>query len=80
MRANQLRVDLAAMADVLMHRLRRLGWKRTELERAQATTIRLRLLKIGAQIRMTVREVWLPLASSYPLQRLFGEVWAALQS
>ena len=80
MRANQLRVDFAAMAYVLMHGLRRLGLKGTELERAQATTIRLRLLKIGAQIRITVRKVWLSLASSYPLQRLFGEVWAALRS
>jgi len=56
-----------------------LGLKGTELERAQATTIRLRLLKIGARIRITVRKVWLSLASSYPSQRLFGEVWAALR-
>jgi hypothetical protein len=67
MRANQLRVYFAAMAYVLMHGLRRLGLKGTELERAQATTIRLRLLKIGAQIRITVRKVWLSIASSYPL-------------
>ncbi|MCE5309357.1 MAG: transposase, partial [Acidobacteriales bacterium] len=50
-----------------------------DLARAQATTIRLRLLKIGAQIRITVRKVWLSLASGYPLQRLFGQVWAALR-
>jgi len=68
MRANQLRVYFAGMAYVLMHGLRRLGLKGTELERAQATTIRLRLLKIGAQIRITVRKVWLSMASSYPLQ------------
>jgi len=79
MRANQLRVYFAAMAYVLMHGLRRLGLKGTELERAQATTIRLRLLKIGAQIRITARRVWLSMASSFPLQRLFGEVWAALR-
>jgi hypothetical protein len=79
MRANQLRVYFAAMAYVLMHGLRRLGLKGTELERAQATTIRLRLLKIGVQIRITARKVWLSLASSYPWQRLFGEVWAALR-
>ena len=54
--------------------LRRLGLKGTELERAQATTIRLRLLKIGAQVRITVRKVWLSMASSYPLQQLFGQV------
>jgi Transposase DDE domain group 1 len=74
MRANQLRVHFAAMAYVLMHGLRRLGLQGTELERAQATTIRLRLLKIGAQIRITVRKVWLSMASSFPLQRLFGQV------
>jgi len=79
MRANQLRVYFAAMAYVLMHGLRRLGLQGTELERAQATTIRLRLLKIGAQIRITARKVWLSMASSFPLQRLFGEVWAALR-
>ncbi len=45
MRANQWRMDFAAMAYVLMHGPRRLGLKGTELERAQATTIRLRLLK-----------------------------------
>lgn len=79
LRANQLRVYFAAMAYVLMHGLRRLGLKGTELERAQATTIRIRLLKIGAQIRITARRVWLSMASSFPLQRLFGEVWAALR-
>jgi len=74
LRANQLRVYFAAMAYVLMHGLRRLGLQGTELERAQATTIRLRLLKIGAQIRITARKVWLSMASSYPLQWLFGQV------
>jgi hypothetical protein len=74
LRANQLRVCFAAMAYVLMHGLRRLGLKGTELERAQAMTIRVRLLKIGAQIRVTARKVWLSLASSYPLQWLFGQV------
>jgi hypothetical protein len=74
LRANQLRLYFSAMAYVLMHGLRRLGLKGTELERAQATTIRLRLLKIGAQIRITVRKVWLSMASSFPLQHLFGQV------
>ena len=79
MRANQLRVYFAAMAYALMHGLRRLGLRGTELERAQATTIRLRLLKIGAQIRITVRKVWLSMASSYPLQGLFGQVYQNLR-
>lgn len=55
-------------------RIRRLGLQGTELARAQATTIRRRLLKIGARIRITARKVWLSMASSYPLQRLFGQV------
>jgi hypothetical protein len=80
MRANQLRLYFAAMAYVLMHGLRRLGLKGTELERAQATTIRLRVLKIGAQIRITVRKVWLSMASSYPLQRLFEQVCQNLRT
>jgi hypothetical protein len=79
MRANQVRLYFSAMAYVLMHGLRRLGLKGTELARAQATTIRLRLLKIGAQIRVTARRVWLSLASSYPLQPLFAQVWTALR-
>jgi hypothetical protein len=79
LRANQLRLDFSAAAYVLMHGLRRLGLKGTELARAQATTIRLRLLKIGAQIRITARKVWFSLASSYPLQPLFAQVWAALR-
>jgi hypothetical protein len=79
MSANQLRLSFAGCAYVLMHALRRLGLKGTELERAQATTIRLKLLKIGAQIRITVRKVWLSMATSYPLQVLFGQAWAQLR-
>jgi hypothetical protein len=79
MRANQLRLSFSAMAYVLLHGLRRLGLQGTELARAQATTIRLRLLKIGARIRITARRVWFSLASSYPLQPLFAQVWTALR-
>ena len=43
----------------LMHALRRLGLKQTPLARAQCQTIRLKLLKIGAQVRLTVRHVWI---------------------
>ena len=79
MRANQLRVYLAAMAYVLLHGLRRLGLQGTELARAQATTIRLRLLKIGAQIRITARKVWVSMASSFPLQAVFAQAWQQLR-
>ena len=79
MQANQVRLYFSAMAYELLHGLRRLGLKETELARAQATTIRLRLLKIGAQIHITARRVWFSLASSYPLQPLFAQVWTALR-
>ena len=54
MRANQLRLYLSSAAYILMHALRRLGLKDTDFARAQCQTIRLKLLKIGAQIRVTV--------------------------
>jgi hypothetical protein len=79
MRANQLRLSFAGCAYVLIHALRRLGLQGTELERAQATTIRLRLLKIGARIRITVRKVWLSMAASYPLQAVFQRAWTQLR-
>jgi hypothetical protein len=78
MRANQLRLYLSSMAYVLMSGLRRLGLKTTELATAQAATIRLRLLKIGALVRVTVRKVWISLPRSYPWPNLFAQVHRAL--
>ena len=80
MRANQLRLWFSSMAYVLMHALRRLGLKGTDLETAQCQTIRLKLLKIGAQIKVTVRKVWLSLAEGYPYKRIFAEVFGRLQA
>jgi hypothetical protein len=79
MRANQMRLYLSAMAYVLVSGLRRLGLKATELAEAQVSTIRTKLLKIGAQIRVTVRKVWVSMASSYPWQALYRQVWANLR-
>ena len=79
MRANQLRMYLSAMAYVLVSGLRRLGLKATELATAQAATIREKLFKIGARVTVSVRRVWLSMASSYPYQRLFQQVWANLR-
>jgi hypothetical protein len=78
--ANQVRLYLSALAYVLVQGLRRLGLRGTEWARAQAPTIRLRLLKIAARIRMTARKVWISLASSYPLQRVFAHAWGQLRS
>jgi hypothetical protein len=79
LRANQLRLYFSALAYVLLHGLRRLGLQGTELARAQAHTLRLNLLKIGAQIRMTVRKVWISLASSFPRQNIFAHAWNVLR-
>jgi len=78
-RANQLRLYLSAMAYVLVCGLRRLGLKATELAEAQVATIRTKLFKIGALIRISVRRVRLSLASSYPWQPLFQQVSANLR-
>jgi hypothetical protein len=80
MRANQMRMYFSAMAYVLVCGLRRLGLRGTELERAQAATIRTRLLKIGAQVRVSVRRVYLAMAASYPWGSLFAQVHAQLRA
>jgi hypothetical protein len=79
MRANQMRLYLSAMAYILVSGLRRLGLKATELAAAQVSTIRTKLLKIGAQIRVTARKVWVSMASSYPWQGLYQQVWLNLR-
>lgn len=71
-------LGVSAMAYVLVCGLRRLGLQATELATAQAATIRLRLLKIGALVRVTVRRVWISLPRSYPWPELFARVHHAL--
>jgi hypothetical protein len=78
LRANQLRLYFSAAAYLLLEGLRRLGLKATEMARAQAGTIRLKLLKIGAQIRITARKIWISMASSYPDQSLFEQAYRQL--
>jgi len=53
--------------------------KATALADAQVSTIRTKLLKIGAQIRVTVRKVWISMASSYPWPDLYQHVWTNLR-
>jgi hypothetical protein len=79
MRANQMRLYLSAAAYILVSALRRVGLKGTELAQAQVSTIRTKLLKIGAQIRVSVRKVWVSMASSYPWQGLYRQVWTNLR-
>lgn len=78
MQANQLRLYFSAVAYVLVCGLRRLGLKGTEMETAQAATIRTRLLKIGAQVRVSVRRVYLALAAGYPWKPVFAQAHANL--
>jgi hypothetical protein len=80
MRANQLRIYLSVIAYTLMNGLRRLGLPATTMATAQVGTIRLRLLKIGALIQVTVRKVWVRMASSYPYQALFSQVLQQLRT
>lgn len=78
MRANQLRLYLSAAAYVLMSALRRLALSGTEWARAQCETIRSHLLRIGAQIRITVRKIWISFASGYPHHRIFAHAYTQL--
>ncbi len=79
MRANQLRLWVSSAAYVLLAALRQHGPKDTTLQRARCDTIRLKLLKIGAVIRVTVRRVWFALAESCPYQTVFAQVFANLR-
>jgi hypothetical protein len=79
MRANQLRLWFSTTAYSLLHLMRRLGLKDTRWARAQCGTIRLKLLKIGACITVSVRRVLFSMASGYPYQSLFAQVYANLQ-
>jgi hypothetical protein len=79
MRANQLRLWFASFAYVLMCALRRLALAGTELAQATCGSIRLKLLKIGAQVAVSVRRVKIAFASSFPLQPLFALACARLR-
>jgi len=78
MRANQLRLWLSSAAYVLLAALRQHGLKDTPLAHARCDTIRLKLLKIGAVVRVTVRRVWFSLAESCPYQTIIAQVFANL--
>ncbi|MSU65394.1 MAG: IS1380 family transposase [Opitutus sp.] len=69
--SNQLRLWLASLAYLLLERLRAVGCHGTELARATAGSLRLKLLKVAAQVTVSVRRVYLQLSSAYPRQDLF---------
>src|SRR5215813_2803407 len=78
MRANQLRLWFASMAYVLLCALRRLVLQQTQFAKATCGTIRLKLLKIGALVRTSVRRITFAMASGYPYQRDFALAHAQL--
>lgn len=78
MRSNQIRLYFSSIAYCLLQALRELGLKGTQMARAQCSTIRLRLLKIGARVRLTARKVWISMATGHPARGLFAAAYANL--
>ena len=79
LRANQLRLYFSSLAYVLLEALRRLGLAGTQWAQAQADTIRLKLLKIAAQVRITARRIWVRYSCAYPWQNAFAAAYTALR-
>ena len=78
MRANQLRLWFASMAYVLLCALRRIGLARTQFAEATCGTLRLALLRIGAQVRRSVRRIKVAMASAHPFRDEFALAHARL--
>lgn len=79
MRANQVRLYFSSFAYVLISELRRIGLAGTEMARAQCGTIRLKLLKIGARVRVTVRKIWIAMSESWPHREILLHAWQRLR-
>ena len=79
MKGNQLRLYFAALAYTLIEALRRLGLQGTEWAQAQVDTIRLKLLKIGALVRISARRIVLEMSSAYPWKDRYAQVFHALR-
>jgi hypothetical protein len=79
LRANQLRLYFSSLAYLLVHALRRLGLAGTEWAQAQVHTIRLRLLKIAAEVRLSVRRISVSFSNAYPWKNIFATAWVALR-
>ena len=78
MRANQIRLWFASLAYVLMCALRRIGLAGTKFARATCGTIRLKLLKIGALVKLSVRRIKISMASPCPDQEAFASAYDEL--
>ena len=71
MRSNQLRLWFSTLAYLLVNQLRRVALKGTELAKATCGSIRLRLLKIGTLVKVSIRRIYLSMSSAFPLQDIF---------
>ncbi len=80
MRANQIRLYLSSIGYVILSAMRRIGLADTSFERAQCSTIRLKLLKVGALVRITVRKIWISFSQSYPYREQFLKILAKIRS
>jgi Transposase DDE domain group 1 len=80
MRANQLRLWFASMAYVLLCALRRIGLAHSQFAKATCGTIRLKLLKLGALVRVSVRRIKVAMASACPWQNAFALAQARLRN
>ena len=78
-RSNQIRLYFSSIGYCVMEALRRLGLAGTKMARAQCTTIRLRLFKIAARMRITARKVWISLASGHAWAGVFEQVYENLE-
>jgi len=79
LRSNQLRLYFSSLAYVLVEALRRLALAGTDWAEYQVETIRLRLLKIAAQVRITARRIWIRYSTAYPWRNTWVAAWAALR-
>ena len=78
--ANQLRLYFSSVAYMLMQTMRRIALKDTSLAKSQCSTIRLKLLKIGAQVQVTVRRVWFRMATGCPYADVFAQAYTNIQN
>ena len=78
--SNQIRLYLSSIAYCVLVALRRLGLKGTDMAKAQCGTIRLRLLKIGARVRITARKIWISMAAGHPAAAVFAAAHQRLTS
>ena len=74
-----MRLYFSLLAYVLIHALRRLALAGTEWAQAQVHTIRLRLFKIAAEVRLSARRIWVRYSNAYPWKDIFNTAWHALR-